>query len=123
MTQKTFEISAYEIQLAKEKRIVCEGRAVAVQAIIRCIGIPSIYSDEHWRVHLYFAGDAAGLPGTAVSQEDRLIRVFLPDGHFERFVDLLRNEKPIFCNFDFDRPDEIIFRSSIEPVGEEESSG
>jgi len=122
MVKKTIEISAYEIRLTKGRTFSCGGQPVGVQAMIKCIGIPSLYSDEHWRAYLYFSNEGT-LPAAAINQEERSVRIFLPGWQYERFVDLLRNEKPIFCDLDEDRPDEAVFRTSLEPVGEEESSG
>ncbi len=39
------------------------------------------------------------------------------------FVDMLRNEKPIYGNIDTDAPGDAFISTLHEPVGEEEKSG
>jgi hypothetical protein len=45
--------------------------------------------------------------------------MFLPDSHFSRIVDLLRNEKPLYFNFN-ESSQKTYLSTSSEPVGEGE---
>ncbi len=47
--------------------------------------------------------------------------LFLPFEELGGFVDLVRNEKPVFAYLNSDKPEWISVRTSKEPVGEEES--
>ena len=46
--------------------------------------------------------------------------IFLPFKEMPPFVDLLRNEKPIYAYLNSDKPEWNYVRSGPEPVGEEE---
>jgi hypothetical protein len=46
--------------------------------------------------------------------------IFVPFSDIHKYVDLLRNEKPLYANLNSDNPNWMSLRSSQEPVGEEE---
>ena len=46
---------------------------------------------------------------------------FLPESHYSRYIDLLRNEKPVFAYLNSEYPDINRLYTGTEPVGEEET--
>ena len=47
--------------------------------------------------------------------------LFLPFKEMGPFLDMLRNEKPIWAYLNSDKPEWISLKTSKEPVGEEET--
>jgi hypothetical protein len=48
------------------------------------------------------------------------LNVFIPISHFNMYIDLLWNEKPIYANIVVDKPQIASLSANREPVGEGE---
>jgi len=78
---------------------------------------------EFLRLIHYFLPEGAEVPSPMWSEDARLCVVFLPFSVMASYVDVLRNEKPIYGNIDTDAPGDAFISTLHEPVGEEEKSG
>ncbi len=69
---------------------------------------------------IYFLPGGAAIPDAMWNEDARVAVSFLPISDMAPFVDVLRNEKPIYGNIDTDAPGESYISTLHEPVGEEE---
>jgi hypothetical protein len=46
--------------------------------------------------------------------------IFVPFSEIGKYVDIVRNEKPVFARLDSDNPNWMSLSTSNEPIGEEE---
>ncbi|MFD0861818.1 hypothetical protein ACFQ1M_06335 [Sungkyunkwania multivorans] len=67
----------------------------------------------------YFHRDAATLPNTDSISTSGYISVHYGESDFERIVDMLRNEDPVYIRY-VNGWDMASINTSLEPVGEEE---
>ena len=103
MAKHNFLVERYQITLGDHPKTF-GGVDVRPRGVVACFG-------EFLRLIYYFLPEGADAPSPMWSEDARL------------FVDLLRNEKPIYGNIDTDLPGDSFISTLHEPVGEEEKSG
>jgi hypothetical protein len=100
---KTFRVTGYTIHLGDKLLITVGGRAIAPRAMIECKG------DNQEQLTLHFLGsDRAGdesnserNPNTTSFTSNRVLgNMFLPVQQYPWYVDLLRNEDPVYATLD-----------------------
>lgn len=106
-----FEISSYKVYLGRPRppyapysaRILCRGdednRSLCID----------FYSSET-------------IPPNTCNADLSFARLMVPESQYSWYIDLLRNEKPIYAFIRSDHPEYNHISTSSEPVGEEESS-
>ncbi len=79
----------------------------------------NLYCKDGYRLYVIFADD----PGVnAYTESSKTGIAHAPSDHYPWYVDLLRNEKPVYVTFDPDHdPPRFTVYAGTEPVGEEES--
>ena len=84
-------------------------------AIIFCIGKPT------QNLTIFFCEDNAALPANIIQINDATTSAYLyvPAEQYPWYVDILRNEKPVYALL-FEEPEAIIVSTSDESVGEGE---
>jgi len=87
---------------------------------IKARGIVACYGVDH-RFIAYFLTNDSSVPNPVYIVKNRVGAIFLPFKEMGPFVDLVRNEKPIYAYLNSDRPDWNNISTSKEPIGEEES--
>jgi len=87
---------------------------------IKARGLVACYGGDH-RFIAYFLTEDSPVPDSVYVVNNRVGAIFLPFNEMEPFVDLLRNEKPIYAYLNSDRPEWNNISTALEPVGEEES--
>ncbi|NNK47858.1 MAG: hypothetical protein HKP01_03195 [Gemmatimonadetes bacterium] len=112
MAKHNFLVERYQITLGDHSKTF-GGVDVRPRGVVACFG-------EFLRLIYYFLPEGADAPNSMWSEDARLCVVFLPFASMPPFVDMLRNEKPIYGNIDTDTPGDAFVSTLHEPVGEEE---
>ena len=113
MATVSFEVKTYEVRIARELTGTAEGLTVRFPASILCQG-------EKYHTVAYFLDDTSPVPANTFLPEYKRGTIFVPRWQYEWFIDLLRNEKPVFCYLNSDTPKWNSLYTGQEPVGEQE---
>ena len=106
-----FEIKSYEVKMAREMNGSVGTTPIKFPAYIVCSG-------DEYRVNIYALHDTSASPDNTVNLSMKFGNIFCPRWQFEWFLDLLRNEKPVFCTLRNDTPKWNSLWTGSEPVGE-----
>ena len=110
-----YEINRYHVSFSSYVTGTEIGN-VKMVAAIECEG-----TDGN-RCLVYFVGEGEALPSNKYNESTKTFATYRPQEHYLWFIDLLRNEKPIYCRIYTDNLEASGIDSGFEPVGEEESS-
>lgn len=108
-----FEIHEYIVTLRQREVLTMGGLALTLRCLIRCLG-------DTQRLDLYFVEEQDANPPPHYDAEKKQGRMVLPFRDFAIFMDLLRNEGPIYAHLRSDKPEWSSITTSREPVGEGE---
>ena len=114
MAIRIFEILSYKVKLGYRLSATFGVTTIKALGIISCTG------NDDQRVIVYFLHDESLIPNPAVSKEGKWGNIFLPKEMMPVWIDMLRNEKPVYGYIDTDIPNLTNVSTSNEPVGEEE---
>lgn len=114
MTIKRFTVASYKIKLGDGLTATWSGTKIKARGIVAC------YGRDH-RFIAYFLTDDSPVPNPVYIVQNRVGAIFLPFKEMGPFVDLLRNEKPVYAYLNSNRPEWNNISTSKEPVGEEET--
>jgi hypothetical protein len=112
MPNKTFRIDSYDIGL--QQRAIPGGIRIAR---IAC------KSDTNHKVEVIIIPDGDNLPDNITTIDENGIYsgvTYVYAKYYAWFVDLLRNEKPIYCTLFSETPEKNFLGCLGEPTGEEE---
>jgi len=112
---RRFQITSYRVKLSDKLSATFGGTKIKARGIISCIG------SDNQRIVAYFLTDDSPVPAPTTTLEGKWGPVFLPKEIMGQWVDMLRNEKPIFGYINTDHPEWTYISTSAEPVGEEET--
>lgn len=121
MSAQVFEIKHYMVIWRQEEVRDFDGVTVKIRGIVRCTGNPVNSEDEYTLDVVFYAPDSA-YPQPIFNADERKGFMFMPISEIMAFVDILRNEKPIFGHLRGDRPEWTSVTTTKEPVGEGEIS-
>jgi hypothetical protein len=110
---KTFTVETYQVAAGYGMSATWGGVSIKARGYVACSG------GDH-RFIAYFLADDSPVPGPTYIPANKVGAIFLPAAEMAGFVDLVRNEKPIFAYLNSDKPEWNYLRSGPEPVGEEE---
>ena len=113
MATQTFKIISYEVKVAREMNGSAQGMNLQFPAYILCRG-------KTYHVVIYVLADSSPVPDNSFLPQHRRGTIFVPRWQYEWFLDLLRNEKPVFCYLNSDTPRWNSIYTGQEPVGEQE---
>jgi hypothetical protein len=108
-----FEIKQYMIIWRQTEVRDFDGIQAKIRAIVRCSGT------EH-KMDVFFLAEDSPFPQPTFRVEEKKGYMFMPVSDIYAFVDMLRNEKPIFGHLRGDRPEWTSITTSNEAVGEGE---
>lgn len=114
MAIKTFLVESYKLALGHALSATWSGTTIKARGYVTC------YGADH-RFIIYFLTDDSPVPKPVYVVQNKVGAIFLPFNEMGLFVDLLRNEKPVYAYLNSDKPEWNYIRSSLEPVGEEET--
>ena len=115
MASKTLELKTYVVYLGSKMLLTIGGTSVHVQALILCRDGGGRQSFD-----IIVTPDSDSIPNTSEITNQRTYgRICVPSNQYTLYLDLLRNERPIFAVVDDSNP--LLNRIWCgEPVGEAE---
>jgi hypothetical protein len=113
MATNSFLVQTYQIGLGHGMSATWSGTQIKARGYVTCFGA------DH-RFIAYFLTDDSPVPNPVYVVANKVGAIFLPFREMGPFVDMLRNEKPVYAYLNSDRPEWNYLRTSQEPVGEEE---
>ena len=114
MAHKVFTVEHYRVSLNHELTASWSGTIIKARGKIVCQG------DDHL-LFAYFLKDDNQIPEPVYMENDNAGAIFLPFIDMGTFIDILRNEKPVYAYLDSDKPEWIGIGTFREPVTERES--
>ena len=108
-----FEIREYIVALRQRDAMTIGGMALTLRGLIRCLG-------ETQQLDLYFVEEQDANPPPQFDVTAKKGRMVLPFRDLPIFLDLLRNEGPIYAHMRSDKPEWSSITTAREPVGEGE---
>jgi hypothetical protein len=112
MYSDRFEITKYVVRTGSKISAMWGGQQVDAKGVIKCDG-------KEADIILYFV-DNPDSYSPVVNIDKKTAVTFHDIGHMPIFMDMLRNEKPIFGYINSDSPESTMLATSIESVGEGE---
>ena len=113
MATKTFQVQSYKIKLGDALTI--GGGARKFPAVVAC------YGADGYRCILYFYHDGDPIYPPHYNPQYKFGTIQLRFKNIMPYIDLLRNEKPVYAYLNSDKPGWNNINTSKEPVGEEET--
>jgi hypothetical protein len=110
-----FEIGGYTIKLGRRLSTRVVDQAVTATGFISFVG------EDFMTMNVYFVDDDSPLPDTVVSRDGNVATLFLHSRLMPLWIDVLRNEKPIFGVIDPAQPSTSHITTKVEQIGEEET--
>jgi hypothetical protein len=115
MATKSFPIDYYRTSMGYKRTITVSGVKAQLQGHIACFG------EQFHRLMIYFLHPDSPVPLAYFNPGRRQGAIFLPFSEMSTYLDMVRNEKPIYVYLDSENPEWNSIRTGSEPVGEEES--
>ena len=109
----TFEILNYQVALSRDLRADRDD-AIFV-AFILCRG-----QNPSQSLSLYFLHPDSKIPPNSYDRETKSGKMYVRDEMLARYIDVLRNEKPVYAYLDEENPAHHSLHTGEEPVGEGE---
>jgi hypothetical protein len=110
---KVFEIKEYMVIWRQLEEQDFQGQTIRVRALVRCTG-------GDYGMDVYFLDKESPFPDPYYNIEQKKGYMFLNIHDLSAFVDILRNERPIYGHLRGDRPEWMSITTGKEPVGEGE---
>ncbi|MDE2856026.1 MAG: hypothetical protein OXN88_17780 [Chloroflexota bacterium] len=111
-----FEIKNYMVIWRQLEERDFAGVGARIRGLVRCNGVGA-EDEESYRLDVYFLAPDSDVPDPQVDIANRRGAIFMSIGDIHAFVDILRNEKPIFGHLRGDYPQWTSVTTSNEPVG------
>ena len=110
-------MTGYTVRVGSKQTGTVGGHNIAFQGVLICLGADGA------RLVVYGLHPSSPVPPQPVCNNDLLFGViFVPFADLHDYVDLVRNEKPMFAFLNSDHPEQMHLATSQEPVGEEEGT-
>ncbi|WP_372947665.1 hypothetical protein [Mariniphaga sp.] len=114
MAIKTFQVTTYEVGLGFKNTATWEGVQILIQGHLVC------HSADGFRFIVYGLHPASKVPNPVYIEANKVGAIFIPFGELHNYIELVRNEKPIYVYLNSANPGWNSIRTSKEPVGEQE---
>ena len=111
-----FEIKNYMVIWRQLEEREFAGAKARIRGLVRCNGIGAD-DQESYRLDVYFLAPDSAVPAPQVDIANRRGAIFMPIADLFAFVDILRNEGPIFGHLRADYPQWTSVTTTNEPVG------
>ncbi|MFQ5889532.1 MAG: hypothetical protein ACE5JR_05715 [Gemmatimonadota bacterium] len=109
-----FPLENYQISLGDGLTSTWGDQTIRARGVIGCYG-------TDYRLILYFLTEDSPVPKPLFIERACLGAIFLPFRDYPAYIDLLRNEKPVYGSIDTEDPTQHHISTLHEPIGEEES--
>lgn len=114
MALKVFNVEHYSVSINHELTATWSGTTIKARGKIVCQG------DDH-RLFVYFLTDDSQVPKPVYVENENVGAIFLPFNEMGTFIDILRNEKPVYAYLNSDRQEWNGIGTFREPISERES--
>lgn len=114
-----FEIKEYMTIFRQLEEREFGGVKARIRGIVRCTGI-AVNGDAQYRLEVFFLTADSPIPQPQVDLVNHTGAIFLPMTDMAVFIDVLRNESPLYGHLRGDKPEWTSITTSNEPVGEGE---
>ncbi len=116
MSATVFEIKTYMVIWRQMEKRDFNGTEVKIRGMVRCMG-------DECSMDIIFVAKDSLYPDPIIEGEGEGKKgyMFMPISDMQAFVDILRNEKPIFGHLREDNPEWTSVTTTQEPVGEGEN--
>lgn len=111
-----FEVKNYMVIFRQLEERDFHGVNAQIRGLVRCTGIGTQDAGEY-RLDVFFLSPDSPYPEPMVNLEEKAGSIFMPIGNMMMFVDVLRNEKPIYGHLRADHPQWTSITTGNEPVG------
>ena len=111
-----FEIKNYMVIWRQLEERDFGGITARIRGLVRCTGVGTT-DNEDYRLDVYFLSEDSQTPAPVVDIDSNVGSIFMPIRDISAFVDILRNEKPIFGHLRGDNPQWTSVTTTNEPVG------
>lgn len=111
-----FEIKEYMVIFRQLEERDFNGVTARIRGLVRCSGV-GINNTDDYRLDVFFLSTDSDVPAPVVNLDERFGAIFLPVADMSTFVDILRNEKPIYGHLRADNPQYTSVTTNNEPVG------
>ncbi len=111
-----FEIKEYMVIFRQLEERDFSGVTARIRGLVRCTGV-GINDNSDYRLDVFFLATDSDVPMPVVNLAERIGAIFLPMADMPTFVDILRNEKPIYGHLRADNPQYTSVTTNNEPVG------
>ena len=111
-----FEIKNYMVIWRQLEEREFAGVSARIRGLVRCNGVGA-EDGKRYRLDVYFLSADSDTPDPQVDIANRQGAIFMPIADIYAFVDILRNEKPIFGHLRADFPQWTSVTTTNEPVG------
>ncbi len=115
MATDRYVVSSYTVKVGDTLTATWSGTQIKARGILVCHG------PDRQRLIFYFLTDDSPVPAPVYKPTTKVGAVFLPFDQMPPYVDLVRNERPIYAYMNSDRAEWNNISSGHEPVGEEET--
>lgn len=113
-----FNIQNYMVIFRQLEERDFNGVIAEIRGIVRCTGVGTQEGDNsEYRLDVYFLTDGSTFPAPIVELDDHSGAIFMPFSNMQMFIDVMRNEKPIFGHLRGDNPQWTSVTTTKEPVG------
>lgn len=117
-----FEAKQYMVIWRQLEMRDFNGVQIAIRAIVRLSGVEA-KSGESYIMDVMFLTPDSAFPQPTFEIEQKKGYMFMPISDIAAFVDILRNEKPIFGHLRADKPEWTSVTTGQEDIGEGEIVG
>lgn len=111
-----FEVKNYMVIFRQLEERDFNGVTAQIRGLVRCTG-KGTSDDGEYRLDVYFLSPDSDYPTPEINIAEKSGAIFMPVGNMMAFVDVLRNEKPIYGHLRADQPSWTSITTSNEPVG------
>ena len=111
-----FEIKNYMVIWRQLEERDFAGVTARIRGLVRCNGIGT-KDKADYRLDVFFLSPDSDVPDPQVDIANRRGAIFMQIGDIHAFVDILRNERPIFGHLRGDNPQWTSVTTTNEPVG------
>lgn len=115
MAAKTFEVKNYVLNMGHKNTAIWSGVTIQIQGYVAC------YGADGSRFIVYGLHPSSPVPAAPVYNiAGNVGAIFVPIERLSQYVDLVRNEKPVYASLNSDNPNWMSLATSNEPIGEGE---
>lgn len=114
MTTKTFAVEKYRLAQGYKLSATWGGISAKFRGYVAC------YGGDH-RFIIYELTPDSPVPNPTYIVANKVGAIFVQPGELQFYIDLLRNERPVYAYLNDNKPEWNYLRTTNEPVGEEET--